>query len=273
MPKTFTTNTAHITWKTIETPEGPVEVPFSTQHEDVYFHLQGVEESEYVFLESSALKTRWEAMPSSQCFCVGELGFGTGLNFLLTWRLWQEVQEARKQKEDSPLPGQSHLTYVSIEKRPLSKENLQKAYSAWPELVQWSQALAEQYPALEPGPHIVSLAEDVTLILICEDCKEALQNWKEPPEDSLYRTIPRNVHAWYLDGFAPSKNQSMWDEELYRVMSTLSVSETTVATFTSAGHVKRGLKDSGYTVTKKKGFGRKRDMISAIYAGEQTKNK
>ena len=44
-------------------------------------------------------------------------------------------------------------------------------------------------------------------------------------------------------------------------MKRLSASGATCATFTAAGVAKRGLKRAGFTIEKRQGFGRKRDMI------------
>src|SRR5690606_20889098 len=71
--------------------------------------------------------------------------------------------------------------------------------------------------------------------------------------------------AVFLDGFAPSKNPQMWQDNLFLQLARLSHSETTVSTFTSAGIVKRGLKMADFSVNKVKGFGRKRDMLNARY--------
>lgn len=69
------------------------------------------------------------------------------------------------------------------------------------------------------------------------------------------------VDAWFLDGFAPSKNNDMWQPVLFEQLARLTKNKGTFATFTAAGMVKRGLGQVGFEVTKTKGFGRKRDML------------
>ena len=81
------------------------------------------------------------------------------------------------------------------------------------------------------------------------------------------------IDAWFLDGFSPSKNPSMWQDSLFEIMAKLSFyqneqSYTTLATFTAAGFVRRGLKQSGFNMAKRKGFGRKRDMLIGQFQGK-----
>ena len=69
------------------------------------------------------------------------------------------------------------------------------------------------------------------------------------------------INAWYLDGFAPSKNPDMWTQHLFDHMAKLASRYCSVATFTAAGFVRRGLIEAGFTMKKDKGFGIKREMI------------
>ena len=53
----------------------------------------------------------------------------------------------------------------------------------------------------------------------------------------------------------------MWSRHLFSAMARLARPGATLATFTSAGFVRRGLQEAGFTMQKTKGFGRKRDML------------
>ena len=72
------------------------------------------------------------------------------------------------------------------------------------------------------------------------------------------------VDAWFLDGFAPSCNETLWAESIFSQVHRLSYVGTTAATYSCAGIVKRALQDSGFEIKKVKGFGRKREMLTAI---------
>jgi tRNA 5-methylaminomethyl-2-thiouridine biosynthesis bifunctional protein len=98
------------------------------------------------------------------------------------------------------------------------------------------------------------------------------------PEEKLYLNLfigdvkdylihlPENVDAWFLDGFSPATNPEMWCDEIFTTMKEKSSHDSSFATFTSAGFVKRALKENGFLVKKVKGFGRKRDMLCGVYS-------
>jgi tRNA 5-methylaminomethyl-2-thiouridine biosynthesis bifunctional protein len=215
----------------------------SLEYDDIYFQVgKGVEESRYVFLEKNNLPERFSTLEKDS-FNIAELGFGSGLNFLLTAKLWDETA-----------PPNARLNYISIEKHPIHPDDLARLHSEWPELHPYSQAVLEQYPPLIKGFHTVSLCHGrITLRLLWGDIGDMLQG--------LHGTFD----AWYLDGFSPEKNPAMWDEKLYAQMAQKTVSGGTVATFSSAGIVRRGLESAGFTVAKTKGYGVKRVMTVAEF--------
>ena len=56
-------------------------------YNDIYFDkLNGIKESEHVYLNTNKLAEKFK---KKQKFVIAELGFGVGLNFLLTWQLWK----------------------------------------------------------------------------------------------------------------------------------------------------------------------------------------
>ncbi|WP_211286771.1 bifunctional tRNA (5-methylaminomethyl-2-thiouridine)(34)-methyltransferase MnmD/FAD-dependent 5-carboxymethylaminomethyl-2-thiouridine(34) oxidoreductase MnmC [Paraferrimonas sedimenticola] len=220
--------------------------PVSDQFDDVYFsNDHGLNETRYVFLDSNNLSQRLLECPRAQ-FVIGETGFGTGLNFLAAWQAFRqhELQEA----------GAERLHFISFEKYPLSHADLVKAHSAWPELAELASQLQNSYPLLSAGVHRCEFDNGrVTLDLWLGDIKDCL------PE--LPFSLAGSVDAWFLDGFAPAKNPEMWNQALFDNMARVSRSDATVATFTSAGFVRRGLQQAGFVMKKQKGYGRKRDML------------
>ena len=65
-------------------------MPYSLDYEDFYWSLpNGLGESFYVFLQQNDLPSRWNNLKAAdQSFSIGELGFGTGINFLNCCELW-----------------------------------------------------------------------------------------------------------------------------------------------------------------------------------------
>lgn len=233
-------------------------VPYSVSYTDIYHSSEGgIEQSLYVFINGNDLIKRWHSLSHDQ-FTIAETGFGTGLNFLLTWKLWEQHA-----------PSHARLHFISCEKYPLSLDDLKKTLAAWPQLKKQAQELILNYPVLTPGYHHLTFANGrvrVTLMLgDALECYEQLMVCGDPGLEALLR--PSFVDAWYLDGFAPSKNKSMWSDALFTVIALLSQKNTTLATYTAASSVKHSLSHHGFLVEKKKGFGIKRHMIQARFTG------
>ena len=92
--------------------------PIAQSFDDVYFsNANGLEETNYVFIQNNQLLARWENWPFSS-FVIAETGFGTGLNFLATWLAFREFKQ---QHPNSPL---SQLHFISTEKFPINIKSL-----------------------------------------------------------------------------------------------------------------------------------------------------
>lgn len=233
--------------------------PQSTQFNDVYFSADnGLEESRCVFLQHNHLAERLRALPTTGDFIIGETGFGTGLNFLATWQQWEQIA-----------PPAARLHFISVEKYPLTPTDMAQAHKLWPELQKYSQQLLPLYKRNHTGQHLPCWQHfrfgTITLTLILDDATAGLTQLLAHPHPAFSQTPWQGVDAWFLDGFAPAKNPDMWCEKLFNTLSRLSKPSTTLATFTAAGSVKRGLQTAGFSIKKVPGFGRKREMLTACY--------
>ena len=223
--------------------------PHSSQFDDVYFDKEsGLEETRFVFLQHNQLYQRWRELTEPN-FVIGETGFGTGLNFLCAWQAFMAES-----------PADKALHFISVEKYPLSKAALTKALAMWPSLSEYSDELIQAYPEVCHGFHRISLAQG----------RVQLTLWFGEAA-SGFAQLNGQVDAWFLDGFAPSKNPAMWSPELFQHIRRLSHQGTSFATFTAAGIVRRGLQGVGFNVRKVKAFGKKREMaIGELADNEQS---
>ena len=247
--------TADLLWK-----DG---LPVSKSFDDIYFSKEnGLQEVQHVFIEGNDLIRRWEALSTDEptCFVIAETGFGTGLNFLKSGFLW--LKHA---------PTTARLHFISCEKHPLNKSDLARVLALWPELKTQADALLKQYPVLTPGFHDLTFKNNrIRLTLMIGDVVSCFQDLLVCGEAKLEKAIRfRAVDAWFLDGFAPAKNPDMWNQTLFETIAQLSKPKTTLATFTAAGMVKRGLESVGFKVDKKPGFGKKREQIVAEFIENQ----
>lgn len=235
--------TADLDWQLVD----GIDVPVSKQFGDVYFSKDnGLLETRHVFLNGNDLSTRLADLKPFEYFCVGETGFGTGLNILALWQLWQQVRP----------DNHSHLHAISVEKFPLSKVDLIRALNAWPELKPLADQLISQYPMPIAGCHRLSFPKE----------RFSLDLWLGDAHDVfpvIEKTAP--VNAWFLDGFAPSCNPDMWEENVLNNIVRLSEIGTTFASFSVAGVLKRGLKNHGISISRPRGFKHKREMLKAIW--------
>lgn len=220
--------------------------PHSRQYDDVYFSKnEGIEETQHVFLEQNRLRERCTALTPQDCLVIGETGFGTGMNFYCAWQLFAEHA-----------PRGARLHFVSVEKYPLTREDLARAVQLWPQLEPYWQPLLAQYVAVHGGFQQFSFDHGrVTLTLMVGDALAQLP------------TLDAQVDVWFLDGFAPAKNPDMWTPELFAQLARLSRPGTTLGTFTTTGWVRRGLIAAGFAMRKVPGIGKKWEVMHGQFQG------
>lgn len=258
---------AKIAW---QTDDAGNQVPVSGEFGDVYFsHADGLAESRHVFLAHNQLPERLANLADNQSFTIAELGFGTGLNFLATWQLWRQL------RAQQPHLANTRLHFITTEKYPIPLADLTQILALWaqraPELAELINELLANYPPLIAGCHRLNfIGDNLTLdIWLGDACASlaSLATFDSLDTLNTEATIkPPYIDAWFLDGFAPSCNESLWADTIFTQMQRLSRTGTTAATYSCAGIVKRGLQAQGFSIKKVKGFGRKREMLTAVMA-------
>ena len=217
--------TAEIEWK-------DSGVPVSSKFDDPYFSLDnGVEETQHVFIEGNDLANRFR-----DGFRIAELGFGTGLNFLVAWDAW----------ERNGAKGTLHFT--SFEAFPMSSEDMAQAHQSFPDFDGKRDGLLAAWSP-EGGEMRFG---DVVLTVVIGDARRAVPAW-----DCL-------ADAWFLDGFSPAKNPELWEPDLLHDVARHTAPFGTAATYTAAGAVRRALESAGFAVERTTGYGRKRHMTRAV---------
>lgn len=227
------------------------EVPRSTSFDDTYFsRAGGLAETRHVFLAGNGLPERWVGR---ETFNIAEFGFGTGLNFLATLAALNET------------PNPPGLTYISFELHPMTRDQLARALSVFPELAEEVSDLIGQWSP-KPGWSNFSV-QGAQLWLGIGDARDLITDIAEQSggrEGRLQPDCATDIDAWYLDGFSPSKNPSLWEAELLSKAQNLTAEGGTFATYTSAGWVRRNLKAAGFSLEKREGFAGKREMVVGL---------
>ena len=212
---------------------------YSKSYNDIYFDkLNGPQETEHVYLNTNNLTKKFK---NKQKFVIAEIGFGTGLNFILTWKLWKENRKTN-----------GSLTYISFENAPLSKKDIKKVYKKFKKLDGYSSFLLKNIPARCKSTHRIFIkADNINLILIYDDITSLINfNFK--------------ADTWFLDGFSPKKNPLVWTDKLFKQFYNFTNLDGSLSTFSVAGHIRRGLLKAGFKVSKVSGYGNKKEISYAI---------
>ncbi|MFD2583758.1 tRNA (5-methylaminomethyl-2-thiouridine)(34)-methyltransferase MnmD [Pedobacter vanadiisoli] len=191
-----------------------------------------LQESKHVFIEAGLKFTAAHQAEIS----VLEVGFGTGLNFILSF----EHCEANN----------INLHYTSIEAFPLSSELIeQTAYSAYVPEVIWSGFITNYNNALKAPqkltPHCTLEIRHTTLA--------------EYQNDQKFDII-------YYDAFSVQHQPEMWSDEIIAHACSFLKPGGTFVTYAITGKLKRAVKACGFTIEKLPGAPGKREMLRAIKA-------
>jgi tRNA U34 5-methylaminomethyl-2-thiouridine-forming methyltransferase MnmC len=214
--------------KLVTTADGSttIYVPELNEH---YHSIHGaIQESEHIFIKAGFDAS--EADPVR----IFEVGFGTGLNALLT---------AMRAYESS-----KNVIYTSIEKYILEEEIVKTLnYDS-----RLGESAKELFGLIHDAPwnRSTEITPWFTLFKVEEDFKIYY------PEDT-YDLI-------YFDAFGPDKQPAMWTAEIFAKIAAVTLKGGILVTYSAKGEVKRHLKSSNFEVTLLPGPPGKRQIIRAV---------
>ena len=213
---------------------------YSPRYGQTYHSKHGaLIEARHVFLEGSGVAERLaQRLPT----WVLEVGFGTGLNFLLTAH--------RATSTGTP------LQYVALEKAVLPADVLARlnhgpqlgATDLCDALLAGRRALPNVVP---PGRYPLAFAETGSLDLVVGDATEV--------------ELPNLAYdAVYLDAFSPDVNPELWTPAFLARLYAVMREGGTLATYSARGVVRRSLEAAGFRTGKRSGPPGKREMLVAV---------
>ncbi|MFU8813976.1 MAG: tRNA (5-methylaminomethyl-2-thiouridine)(34)-methyltransferase MnmD [Pseudomonadales bacterium] len=208
--------------------------PYSVDFQDIYHTADGDAEVRRVFIapcQLDALARERAALAGAgrDLLRIGETGFGSGYNFVIAAQLC--------------LDAGARLHFVSFEAAPLDAADFATIAAHRGRAHPLYSMLDQVYPPRIRGWHRRYFMQG----RIC------LSLWWGSAADGLADLAGRQrqpFDAWFLDGFAPDRNPELWQPELFRSLATLCTRGTRVATFTSAGQVRRGLEAAGFAMRR-----------------------
>jgi len=191
-----------------------------------------IQESQHVFIDAGLQFIIDKNTANNHTLNILEMGFGTGLNALLTY-LYAEKHAL-------------YINYTSIEKYPIS-ESEWKALN-YCTLLGCPQTL---FDTMHQTTARTSFSEHFTLEVLHSDIQNA--------------ALPNNhFNIIYYDAFAPDDQPELWTTEVFQKLYTCLATGGVLTTYCAKGQVRRNLQSAGFTVQRIPGPPFKREMISAL---------
>ena len=186
-----------------------------------------VQESRHVFIQAGLLPL----LRQYAVLRILEMGFGTGLNALLT------LEQAITQEQA--------IYYEAVEKYPLNKDEVKE--------LNYTQPLPHEYFTALHKCHWnepVAIHHFFTLL----KSHISLQDFKA--------NAP--FHLIYYDAFAPAAQPELWTVQIFEQLYDMMETEGILVTYCSKGDVRRNMLAAGFKVEKLAGPPGKREMLRAI---------
>jgi len=213
----------------IKTKDGS-QTLFIPELNEQYHSVNGaVQESEHVFINAG-----FNQLKHLEHLRIFEVGFGTGLNAILSY--------FHKQNQK--------ISYHSIEKYPLKQEEYNLL--DFPEFISKNNDLNEVF----------------LLMHLCqwdkyENISSKFELKKE--EISLIEFLTtQSYHLIYFDAFAPEIQPNLWTVEVFQKMYDLLEQDGILVTYCAKGQVRRNMLEVGFNVERIPGPPGKRQMMRAI---------
>lgn len=209
-------------------------------NETYHSHRGAIAEADYVFIQSGFDA---ELPLVDENFSILEIGFGTGLNALMTLGHLRQLSSALSEPMHLPL-----VNYVSLEPYPINNQLI----------------AGLNYPALLPNfyqplfQQIHRAAWNVPQQLTAKFRLSKLHTTLE-----AYHSGAASFDLIYFDAFAPSKQPSVWQLDNMQKCYTLLKPNGLLVSYCANGQFKRDLKAAGFIVKKHPGALGKREMTRA----------
>lgn len=212
--------------KVILTEDGSSTLYVSDIDECYHSTHGAVQESEHIFIKA-ALEHH-----ASKRLSVLEVGFGTGLNALLTFRASQKYG--------------LHVTYTGIEKYPLTLDEAKQLNYAR------TDQEREVFRCMHAAPFSVSgqLSSCFYFSKLCTDFLDISLSFE------AYDIV-------YMDAFSPEKQPELWTQDsMKRLYDSMRIGGI-LTTYCAKGYVRRNLQSVGFVVERLPGPPGKREILRA----------
>lgn len=198
---------------------------------DTYHSIHGaIQESNHVFIKNGLLFCAEQFSPES--IKILEIGFGTGLNVLLTFQRHSQLG--------------IKIEYTTLEPFPIQEEI-------------YSQLNYDSGGAMLKEIHTCEWGRPVTLSPNFSLTKIKNEIQLTPLPENTFNVV-------YFDAFAPNSQPELWTVEVFSKMRRAMTAPSVLTTYCAKGEVKRNLKAAGFGIESLPGPPGKREMTRATVA-------
>ncbi len=216
---------------TIRTTEDGSHTLFASELGECYHSTHGaIQESQHIFIEAGL-----RSCPNPKIEIV-ELGFGTGLNALLS------LIEAEKSGRN--------IRYTSLEAYPISQE--MAATLNFCKILQTPQDLQDHFKSMHscPWDKETAITPHFSLKKIRCDFREGIR-------------LVGSFDLCFFDAFSPEKQPELWTEAIFSDLFHIANKAAQLTTYCAKGSVRRAMQAAGFEVERLPGPPGKREMLRA----------
>ena len=217
-----------MTTEITHTKDGSLTI-FSKRFQQNYHSLSGaVSESKHVFIDAGLKYMKKNELT------IFELGFGTGLNAILTY-IEAENQGLK-------------INYYTIEKYPIEIYKAQK--------LNYNLFFNKKYLSIFDKLH---KSEWNTEHFLSENF-----TFKKIKADFLEYNFETTIDLFYFDAFSYDSQPLLWSENIFKKIFNAMNNNSVLTTYSAKGIIKQNLRNAGFSIKRIKGFAGKWHMLRAV---------
>lgn len=219
---------------------------YSPKYDQLYHNPHGaVTESRHVFFETNDLL---KTLKKKEYVNIFEVGFGTGLNLLLTLDYLRQNDL------------QTTINFYSVEAFPIDPEITEEfEFKNEPGLRKSLLILQSILQDLTPGMNRIQLTDHLSLHLWFGFFDELFE------EHSNSSLITHKIDFIFQDAFSPEVNEELWTPDTFKKLASISNDDAVLSTYCAASSARAAMAVAGWKVARAPGAVGKREMTLASF--------
>lgn len=203
---------------------------------DITYHSThgAIQESEHIYINAGLDHFR-QKYPAKEHISVFEMGFGTGLNALLSCLY--------------ATSNNISINYEAVDKYPLTRDEV--GILNYSDMIPGTSEILQQLHMTESGTPTL-IQNKFSLIKINEDIRSFRPSG--------------NYDVVFYDAFAPDIQPDLWTEDIFSKLYNAMSRGAVLVTYSCKGIVKKAISSAGFLIEKLPGPKGKREILRAFKA-------